>query len=48
MIRDMNGVPWSVKISSGMPTRENIRTNSRAIPFEAMVRSGMASGYLVA
>ena len=33
--------------SSGMPMRVNISTSSLAMPFEAMVRRGMASGYQV-
>ena len=44
----MNGIPWSVNNSFGIPTRENSMTNSCAIPLVAMVRRVMAYGYLVA
>ena len=44
----LHHLPLSANMFSGMPTWKNIRTNLRAIPFEAMVRRGMASLYLVA
>lgn len=45
MRREVKGVPWSVRISFGMPTRLNNRTSSRAITLEVAFCRGRTSGY---
>ncbi len=39
--RDMNGVPWSVSTSFGIPTQLARRDNSLAMFFAVALRSGM-------
>ncbi len=45
MVRDINAVPWSVRISFGIPTREIILNRASATLFAEMLRSATASGY---
>ena len=40
--------PWSANISSGIPTCENIFTNSSVMVSALIVHRATASGYLVA
>lgn len=44
---DMKGVPWSIRILLGVPTLQEILTNSFTIVLDVVLCRDMASGYWV-